>query len=192
MINPVGAGRLNLEEKMSEIKVKGKLIYYGEYYYGDEVEISFPPVQLDKIKEGDEVLVKVRITQCMLTDIDLHNVESWLIGVKDVVYHIPAQETCACPHPDYPGAMIACDRLTPEPICATCHKPLPQPKEECKHEWLNCNCKKCGIAFLDYSNKPPAGKIELLQPTGLTIHEAIYRLESKINELIDKVNGGLK
>ena len=89
-------------------------------------EISLPPVQLDKIRENDEVWLKTKAKKgsegLYLYHLPL---KFW---TEDIMYHIPAQEKCTCEKPE--PSSTGFSKLW----CKFCGKSLPKPKELSKQD----------------------------------------------------------
>ena len=117
--------------------VTGKLVDIKDLGGKNLTTISLPEVDITKIKEGDEVWVKVRISQYMKECIKDYNLINWYAGKEGIVAHFPSPDFCKCEKPlQYP----LCEKLK----CNQCHRCLlplpPQPKLEVpeKREGMKC------------------------------------------------------
>ena len=93
------------------MRIKGKLVKNIEQVDDyKEAEIELPPVDISKIKEGDEVWVRRRVSVTTCRDLIDCNSDTFRIWRKDIIAHFPCQEK--------PPIKLDCEE------CAVCGKQL--------------------------------------------------------------------
>lgn len=149
------------------------------------VKLKNPLMIFTKTKKQKLVcVVIVRIVVKMMEKCTTHKLDK------------PQSQECSCEREYIAGGVIEVKGFKKgKAICKDCGKPIPEKKVY--NEDVIFMCKKhtrvnCGECF-EVLPKPipaPQKKIEELNETGMSVVEAIYRLERKINEIIKQVNGG--